>query len=163
MIGYLYAAAITIATLSGAFALTAREQQPAERLQLHTLSPMMAMNASPTNSGRGKEILPGIWARKMGDPPDLKKTFDGICAIPGSIGAVMIREDGTIARASGDLCDNNEAYALSNLMKDAAELLTIIRPESSSLTRVTISRQSDIAVVATLHQAHVYGVKLAKR
>ncbi|KAJ2295689.1 hypothetical protein IW139_003727, partial [Coemansia sp. RSA 353] len=160
--------------MSGAFALTAREQQPAERLRLHTLSPMMAINASPTNSGHGKEILPGIWARKMGDPPvftttprpigrplstlmsttnmDLKKTFDSICAIPGSIGAVMIREDGTIARASGDLCDSNEAYALSNLMKDAAELLTVIRPDSSSLTRVTISRQSDIAVVATLHQ-----------
>ncbi|KAJ1758325.1 hypothetical protein LPJ58_002857 [Coemansia sp. RSA 1591] len=149
--------------MSGAFALTAREQQPAERLRLHTLSPMMAINASPTNLGHGKEILPGIWARKMGDPPDLKKTFDSICAIPGSIGAVMIREDGTIARASGDLCDSNEAYALSNLMKDAAELLTVIQPDSSSLTRVTISRQSDIAVVATLHQGHVYGVKLAKR
>ncbi|KAJ2814463.1 hypothetical protein IWW50_007121, partial [Coemansia erecta] len=94
---------------------------------------------------------------------DLKKTFDSICAVPGSIGAVMIRDDGTIARASGDLCDSSEAYALSNLMKDAAELLSIIRPESPTLTRVTISRQSDTAVVATPHQGHVYGIKLAKR
>ncbi|KAJ2310856.1 hypothetical protein IWW51_004258, partial [Coemansia sp. RSA 2702] len=94
---------------------------------------------------------------------DLKKTFDSICAVPGSVGAVMIREDGSIARASGDLCDSGEAYALSNLMKDAAQLMSIIQPESTALTRVTISRQGDTDVVATPHQGHIFGVKLSRR
>ncbi|KAJ2852556.1 hypothetical protein IWW36_000185 [Coemansia brasiliensis] len=66
---------------------------------------------------------------------DLKKTFDSICAVSGSVGAVMVREDGTIARASGDLRDEDEAYALSNLMKDAAELMSIVQPDSPALTR----------------------------
>ncbi|KAJ1743037.1 hypothetical protein LPJ78_003496 [Coemansia sp. RSA 989] len=94
---------------------------------------------------------------------DLKKTFDSICAVSGSVGAVMVREDGTIARASGDLRDEDEAYALSNLMKDAAELMSIVQPDSPAITRVTISRQSDVAVVATPHQGHIFGVKLSQR
>ncbi|KAJ1901157.1 hypothetical protein LPJ66_000976 [Kickxella alabastrina] len=90
---------------------------------------------------------------------DLKKIFDSICSVPGSIGAVMIRDDGEIVRASGDLNDPDEAYALSNVMKDAAQLVTIAAPDAKSLTRVTITRQIGVSVVATLHVGHVFGIK----
>ncbi|KAJ2157055.1 hypothetical protein GGF46_004769 [Coemansia sp. RSA 552] len=98
-----------------------------------------------------------------GSSMDLKKAFDSICAVSGSVGAVMIREDGSIARASGDLCESSEAYALASMMKDAAQLVSMVEPEVKSLTRMTVSRQSDLRVVATPHQGHVFGVKLAKR
>ncbi|KAJ1722879.1 hypothetical protein LPJ53_002749 [Coemansia erecta] len=93
----------------------------------------------------------------------LKKTFDAICTVPGSVGAVMIREDGEILRASGDMNDPDEAFALSNLMKDAAQLVKIALPEAKSITRLTVSRQSGVTVVATLHHNHVFGVKQVDR
>ncbi|KAJ2225318.1 hypothetical protein H4R99_007541 [Coemansia sp. RSA 1722] len=94
---------------------------------------------------------------------DLKKTFDTICTVPGSIGAVMIREDGEIARTSGDMNDPDEAYALSSLMKDAAQLVTIALPTAKTLTRVAITRQSGTSIVATLHHNHVFAVKQTER
>ncbi|KAJ1666985.1 hypothetical protein EV178_001705 [Coemansia sp. RSA 1646] len=94
---------------------------------------------------------------------DLKRTFDNICAVPGSQGAVMIRDDGEIARASGELRDIDDAYALSNLMKDAAQLISIVRPDIKTLTRATLLNQDGTSIVLTPHQNHVFGVKLAGR
>ncbi|KAJ2803514.1 hypothetical protein H4R20_002864 [Coemansia guatemalensis] len=74
---------------------------------------------------------------------------------------MMVHEDGTVARASGDLHESTEAFALSSLMKDSAELVAMIRPEATALTRVTISRQSDTTIVATPYQKHIFCVKLA--
>ncbi|KAJ2079382.1 hypothetical protein H4R24_003826 [Coemansia sp. RSA 988] len=73
----------------------------------------------------------------------------------------MVHEDGTVVRASGDLHEGGEGFALSWLMKDAAELVGMTRPEATALTRVTISRQSDATVIATPYQKHVFCVKLA--
>ncbi|KAJ1797402.1 hypothetical protein LPJ59_003166 [Coemansia sp. RSA 2399] len=92
---------------------------------------------------------------------DLKRTFDNICAVPGSQGAVMIRDDGEIARASGELRDIDDAYALSNLMKDAAQLISIVRPDVKTITRATLLNQDGTSIVLTPHQGHVFGVKLA--
>ncbi|KAJ2617278.1 hypothetical protein H4S08_000379 [Coemansia sp. RSA 1365] len=72
----------------------------------------------------------------------------------------MVHEDGAVVRVSGDLHEENEGSALSGLMKDAAELVAMIRPETTTLTRVTISRQSDTTVVATPYQKHIFCVKL---
>ncbi|KAJ2723866.1 hypothetical protein GGI07_002329 [Coemansia sp. Benny D115] len=94
---------------------------------------------------------------------DLKKIFDNICAVPGSSGAVMLREDGEVARISGDFYDNDEVYALSNLVKDAAELVRIAQPEAKSLTRVTLTRNAGVTIVATLHHGHVFGIKQNER
>ncbi|KAJ1992278.1 hypothetical protein GGI25_005197 [Coemansia spiralis] len=94
---------------------------------------------------------------------DLKRTFDNICAVPGSVGAIMIRDDGEIARASGELCEVDDAYALSNLMKDAAQLLAIVRPGVKTLTKATLLRQDGVSVVVTPHQGHVLAVKLTGR
>ncbi|KAJ1733731.1 hypothetical protein LPJ61_001422 [Coemansia biformis] len=94
---------------------------------------------------------------------ELKKIFDSMCAVPGSVGAVMIREDGSIARASGKLSKSSEAVALSHLVKDAAQLMAMLQPEAGPLTRVTISRQNDVAIAATTLQGYVFGVKLAGR
>ncbi|KAJ1966070.1 hypothetical protein GGI12_000335 [Dipsacomyces acuminosporus] len=96
---------------------------------------------------------------------DLTKTFNSICTVPRSVGAVILREeDGAVVKTSGTLGDDiDEAVALSNLMKDAAKLASIVRPETQSLTRVTISRNGGESVVATPHLGHIVGVKLANR
>ncbi|KAJ2709697.1 hypothetical protein H4R19_004121 [Coemansia spiralis] len=94
---------------------------------------------------------------------ELKKTFDSMCAVPGSVGAVMIREDGSIARASGKLSKSSDVVALSHLVKDAAQLMAMVRPDAGPLTRVTISRPNEGSVAATIHQGYVFGVKLAGR
>ncbi|KAJ1931305.1 hypothetical protein EC988_009831, partial [Linderina pennispora] len=94
----------------------------------------------------------------------LKTTFDSICAINGSTGAVMIRADnGEIIRQSGLQYNSDETFVLSGLMKDAARLVSIVDPNIKSLTRVTISRLNGSSVVATTHQDHVFAVKLATR
>ncbi|KAJ2783311.1 hypothetical protein H4R18_001757 [Coemansia javaensis] len=94
---------------------------------------------------------------------DLKKVFDSVCAVPGSVGAVMVREDGSIFRSSGRLCQKDEAHALSLLAKDAAQLMAMVQPAAGPLSRVTISRPGEGTVVATVYQDHVTAVKLAKR
>ncbi|KAJ1822092.1 hypothetical protein LPJ60_002214 [Coemansia sp. RSA 2675] len=94
---------------------------------------------------------------------DLKKTFDNICALPDSIGAIMVTDAGDIVRASGDLREAHEGRHLAYLMKDVAQLVSIVMPEAKTITRVTISRQSGVSIVATPHMSHVFGVKLAQR
>ncbi|KAJ2250003.1 hypothetical protein GGI13_004112 [Coemansia sp. RSA 455] len=94
---------------------------------------------------------------------DLKKTFDNICALPDSIGAIMATDAGDIVRASGDLREIHEGRHLAHLMKDVAQLVRIVQPEAKTITRVTVSRQSGVSIVATPHQSHVFGVKLAHR
>ncbi|KAJ2330457.1 hypothetical protein GGH95_006642, partial [Coemansia sp. RSA 1836] len=94
---------------------------------------------------------------------DLKKTFDNICALPDSVGAIMVTDAGDIVRASGNLREIHEGRSLAHLMRDVAQLVSILEPETKTITRVTVSRQSGVSVVATPHQGHVFGVKLARR
>ncbi|KAJ2747962.1 hypothetical protein GGI20_000049 [Coemansia sp. BCRC 34301] len=94
---------------------------------------------------------------------DLKKTFDNICVLPDSIGAIMVTDAGDIVRASGSLREVHEGRALAHLTRDVAQLVSIVQPETKTITRVTVSRQSGVSIVATPHQGHVFGVKLAHR
>ncbi|KAJ2774292.1 hypothetical protein IWQ57_000891 [Coemansia nantahalensis] len=86
-----------------------------------------------------------------------------MCAVPGSVGAVMIREDGTVARASGRLAKSCDPVALSHLVKDAGQLMAMIRPDAGPLTRVTVSRENEGTIAATAHQGYVFAVKLDGR
>ncbi|KAJ2001305.1 hypothetical protein GGI04_003520 [Coemansia thaxteri] len=94
---------------------------------------------------------------------DLKKTFDNICSMHGSIGAIMVRENGDVVRGSGSLREDQEGQMLAIIMRDAARLVSLVDPKTTTITRVTISRQSGVSIVATPHQGHIFGVKLGNR